>query len=1133
MSVISAAHSSRAKSNHSSEAVVRAVRSLDPIEGKRGTAGENPPWRIEWLLRHPATRDERRGGWRIVLTVRSSDVHGTCPMDPRRAGTSVAEVGEGLRARRASDIPGAWRHGGHSQFISVAVGGFATEAAAQKALSSAATVLYPEQARAIADEERRKVELRKMLEQERKAAEELLLLLPGIASEARRHGWQAHISEPFVHVYGGAELDNIPPDEIPPESGEWRTRGDGNWWRIVATPIVESQSRTLPPWLKDPARLWQDRLVRDATRLGWELSFRGSPKTATVHTFPNEEYGSPYRKWFTTHDSGLTWGESADSVSLSWEDVLNIRTPKVLPPAPPAGATALSALMSKYKKNPKYIASDNGFFSNYMSGKDTSAMTTQQKAKGAAVGVATTAVTRTAGKAIAKRMAARAAAGVAVKAGAASSGIGVFVTGGMMVADAAPEAWAVTKETLAVPGQISRKVREAKGVGGKLRAAASGSGKAFVDLNMAPLRVGAASIFGSGTVKMAREAAGEAMATRRAKQNGVGAVVFKRAGQGLLQKGGKAAAQKGVLVGLQKGGKAAAQKGVLVGLQSAARQAPKFTAAVGSILKEAGKVVGIGAGVVGVSALAVQGVAGQIRGRPAADKQAPSPAANRNPRESLLTKEIALPYIRAALSDPDHLGFAHEESDRYFVHELARAGLLKVVTDTFSSTFYTVTPEGKALAEAPVPLTAQQQAEKSKKIEDAWEAKAGERAAAEFARATAATKAIAALPTNAKIQANVAEINKMLKTMPSDWKSQLGTNRAELKAAGADSSQLPPAVPSAHDVLLSLNLNNRGDVSSEAAAGQEPASGHTVPDDVRDAAMEGVRLSYKNNYGGYNFIGLGRAIQLAISPKISSAALNRMRMYFDRKTKQDRLSEQYVDKHGKRYWSWLNWGGDPGARWSGSKRFAELVQQGAAPAPTLKGSKKSTSRRNPKPFQAGDRVFRIKDGKRRLCAVLPDSEQGRNPDWRMVQDLTTGTWVPVPVSLLEDVGPLEELALSSKKKTFLEAKHEILQSLAGLPPSQRLDGKCLLANTTLCGLAGGRLAVGTANHREVGPVLHVWVVDSRGRVQDALDAYYSRHQEDPSRALELGDAWQAAHDTVHDVASGTDAIGYWRRYRGV
>ena len=177
------------------------------------------------------------------------------------------------------------------------------------------------------------------------------------------------------------------------------------------------------------------------------------------------------------------------------------------------------------------------------------------------------------------------------------------------------------------------------------------------------------------------------------------------------------------------------------------------------------------------------------------------------------------------------------------------------------------------------------------------------------------------------IQANVAEINKLLKTMPSEWRAQLESNRAKLQVAGAQPHEAPPLAPNAHSVLLALNLNNRGDVSSEAAAGQEPASGNTVPEDVREAAMEGVRLSHKNNYGGYDFIGLARAIQLAISPKISDAALNRVRMYFDRKTKQDRLSDQYVQKHGKRYWSWMNWGGDPGARWSRSKRFAELVKE--------------------------------------------------------------------------------------------------------------------------------------------------------------------------------------------------------------
>ena len=177
------------------------------------------------------------------------------------------------------------------------------------------------------------------------------------------------------------------------------------------------------------------------------------------------------------------------------------------------------------------------------------------------------------------------------------------------------------------------------------------------------------------------------------------------------------------------------------------------------------------------------------------------------------------------------------------------------------------------------------------------------------------------------IQQNIAEINRMLKNMPSDWKAQLNNNSQKLRFASPAQQSGTPHAPDAHSVLRALNLNNRGELSSEVKPGQEPTSGNPVPEDVREAAMEGVRLSHRNNYGGYDFIGVARGIQLAISPNISDAALNRMRMYFDRKTKQDRLSDQYVNKNGKRYWSWLNWGGDPGARWSGSKRFAELVKE--------------------------------------------------------------------------------------------------------------------------------------------------------------------------------------------------------------
>lgn len=167
------------------------------------------------------------------------------------------------------------------------------------------------------------------------------------------------------------------------------------------------------------------------------------------------------------------------------------------------------------------------------------------------------------------------------------------------------------------------------------------------------------------------------------------------------------------------------------------------------------------------------------------------------------------------------------------------------------------------------------------------------------------------------ISTSVVEINRLLARMPSDWRNQLDSNRKKLRAAGARPDELPPKRPDAHSVLKALNLNNQGSLSSEVDA---RPSEH-VPEDVRQAAMDGIRLSHEHNYGGYDFIGVARAIQLAVSPAISAQAKNRMRMYFDRKFSQDRLSDQYRSHYGKRYWSWLNWGGDPGARWSGSTRF--------------------------------------------------------------------------------------------------------------------------------------------------------------------------------------------------------------------
>jgi hypothetical protein len=276
----------------------------------------------------------------------------------------------------------------------------------------------------------------------------------------------------------------------------------------------------------------------------------------------------------------------------------------------------------------------------------------------------------------------------------------------------------------------------------------------------------------------------------------------------------------------------------------------------------------------------------------------------------------------------------------------------------------------------------------------------------------------------ASIKANVSEINSLLRKMPSDWRAQLNSSRMKLKAAGATSDELPPAAPDAHSVLLALNLNNRGAVSSEAAAGQEQPGGHAVPEDVREAAMEGIRLSHQNNYGGYDFIGVARAIQLAISPSISDAALRRMRMYFDRKTKQDRMSDQYARKSGKRYWSWLNWGGDPGARWSGSKRFAELIRSNPV---------RKVAMAQPDPYQPPEPSrFRVLHPRRGVVLAVryPHIEDysGADPEAALEAALAAKSAGYMPY-IKTDVGnynirDLQELIMSRKKKDLENPYHK-------------------------------------------------------------------------------------------------------------
>lgn len=464
-------------------------------------------------------------------------------------------------------------------------------------------------------------------------------------------------------------------------------------------------------------------------------------------------------------------------------------------------------------ENPKWLKS-------YFAGRDTSGMSTEEKLK-----EAKTEAVVTGGLLVGEKVIAKTAAKVAAKQGIKAAGAGVpiagwAVTGALMTYDAAPEAWAVLKESKGLASEELKSIRAAKGVKGKLKAVGHGGMTGLKQYTVGGARIGAAAFVGSDAVKMSREALAERRAKETAmKKNSAASSVLKAAGRGAAKKTAKKAAEKGAV--------------------SAAKSAAR-----------------------------------------AARKAATSPS--------------GLHVLEEAASS------AGKYSKAIRRLALAAGGAITGVAVTTGGTIYGV-KKGAEIAHGDV---AKLKAKKN---------------------------------PGTSIAANIAEINGYLQNMPSVWRKQLDSNRQKMRAAGATPDLVVPASPDAHTALRALNLNNRGDLSSEVKPGQEPKDGVAVPSDVRADAMEGIRESYKNNYGGYDFIGVARAIQLAISPKVSSAAQNRMRMYFDRKYTQDRLSDQYAARSGKRYWSWLNWGGDAGAAWSGSSRFAEgdVVKNRRNPPPGI------------------------------------------------------------------------------------------------------------------------------------------------------------------------------------------------------
>lgn len=154
-----------------------------------------------------------------------------------------------------------------------------------------------------------------------------------------------------------------------------------------------------------------------------------------------------------------------------------------------------------------------------------------------------------------------------------------------------------------------------------------------------------------------------------------------------------------------------------------------------------------------------------------------------------------------------------------------------------------------------------------------------------------------------------AEIAEMLRKMPSDWHRQYRVGRATLARNGGP---VLPDAPTPEQAMLIIANTAGGNFDTDKPTGDQP-----VPKAVRDAAMKGLRLSYKNNYGGWEFFGIARAIQLALVPKVPMRTRERMVRYLEAHEKDKAGSNFGNDaKPSRGYMAWLNWGGDPAVAWN-------------------------------------------------------------------------------------------------------------------------------------------------------------------------------------------------------------------------
>jgi hypothetical protein len=144
------------------------------------------------------------------------------------------------------------------------------------------------------------------------------------------------------------------------------------------------------------------------------------------------------------------------------------------------------------------------------------------------------------------------------------------------------------------------------------------------------------------------------------------------------------------------------------------------------------------------------------------------------------------------------------------------------------------------------------------------------------------------------------EIEELLSNPPKSWRKMFREEKIS-------------ETPTIKEVLSLLNKTAGGAESFET----EGSKSFPVPKDVKEAAMKGIRLSHKFDYPSYRGIGLARAIQLVTQQTVNERSLQRMRNFFVRNQRYTSYINFNNDtKPSRSYLAWLNWGGDPGYKWS-------------------------------------------------------------------------------------------------------------------------------------------------------------------------------------------------------------------------